>query len=189
MRPWNLNHTQPPETELRHRNKTKHNKTVSGIILSMGLANERQCYNVTSALIGWAHTQNDHCGYGLSQWETMLQCNVGSHWLSPYPEWSLCMQILSDGALSTSLFLLQTQTRTLEYHNQPTITNGKILNPQGMPNMMTERGRAKLSIEIYVNNQIMIAWICLYWLHFLSSLFQCRNQSGGGYLSKLLIII
>ena len=24
-------------------------------------ANERQCYNVTSSLIGWAHTQNDAC--------------------------------------------------------------------------------------------------------------------------------
>ena len=31
-----------------------------------------------------------HSGYGLSQWETTLQCNVVSHWLSPYAEWSLC---------------------------------------------------------------------------------------------------
>ena len=28
-----------------------------------------------------------HSGYGLSQWETTLQCNVVSHWLSPL---SLC---------------------------------------------------------------------------------------------------
>ena len=27
--------------------------------------------------------------YGLNQWETTLQCNVVSHWLSTYPEWSL----------------------------------------------------------------------------------------------------
>ena len=27
----------------------------------------------------------DHSGYGLSPWETTLQCNVVSHWLSPYP--------------------------------------------------------------------------------------------------------
>ena len=27
-------------------------------------------------------------GYGLSQWETTLHCNVISHWLSPYREWS-----------------------------------------------------------------------------------------------------
>ena len=26
-------------------------------------------------------------GYGLSQWETTLHCNVVSYWLSPYPEW------------------------------------------------------------------------------------------------------
>ena len=30
-----------------------------------------------------------HSGYGLSQWGTMLQCNVASHWQRPYPEWSL----------------------------------------------------------------------------------------------------
>ena len=31
----------------------------------------------------------DHSGYGLSQWEIMLHCNVVSYWLSPYCEWSL----------------------------------------------------------------------------------------------------
>ena len=34
------------------------------------------------------HTR-DHSGYGFGQWEPTLQSNVGSHWLSPYPEWSL----------------------------------------------------------------------------------------------------
>ena len=29
------------------------------IILSMGSANERHCYNITLSLIGWAHTEND----------------------------------------------------------------------------------------------------------------------------------
>ena len=33
----------------------------------------------------------DHSGYGFSQGETTLQCNVVPHWLSPYPEWSLFM--------------------------------------------------------------------------------------------------
>ena len=27
--------------------------------------------------------------YGLHQWEEALLCNASSHWLSPYPEWSL----------------------------------------------------------------------------------------------------
>ena len=27
----------------------------------------------------------NHSGYGLSQWETTLQCNGVSHWLIPYP--------------------------------------------------------------------------------------------------------
>ena len=31
----------------------------SGIILGMGLANEKWRYNVTSPRIGWAHTLND----------------------------------------------------------------------------------------------------------------------------------
>ena len=30
------------------------------IILAMDSANERQCYNLTSPFIGWAHSQNDH---------------------------------------------------------------------------------------------------------------------------------
>ena len=33
----------------------------AGIILCMCQANERRRYNVTSSLIGWAHTQNDPC--------------------------------------------------------------------------------------------------------------------------------
>ena len=32
---------------------------------------------------------------GISQWETTLQCNVVSHWLSPYAEWSLCFKRIS----------------------------------------------------------------------------------------------
>ena len=28
-------------------------------------------------------------GYGLSQWETTLHCNVVSHWQSPFPDWCL----------------------------------------------------------------------------------------------------
>ena len=32
---------------------------ITGIILGMGLTNERRRYNVTASLIGWAHTQFD----------------------------------------------------------------------------------------------------------------------------------
>ena len=42
----------------------------------------------------WSNVVNtiwDNFGYGLSQWETPIQCNVVSHWLSPYQEWSLTM--------------------------------------------------------------------------------------------------
>ena len=30
----------------------------------------------------------NHSANGLSQWEMKLQCNIVSHWLSPYTEWS-----------------------------------------------------------------------------------------------------
>ena len=34
-------------------------------------------------------TPRDHSQYELSQWEKTLLCNVFSHWLSPYLQWSL----------------------------------------------------------------------------------------------------
>ena len=37
-------------------------------------------------------TSKEWQGYGLSQWETTLHCNVVSHWLSPYPEWAQPMK-------------------------------------------------------------------------------------------------
>ena len=35
--------------------------TIKGVILCIRPANERWCYNVTSSLIGWVHTQNNLC--------------------------------------------------------------------------------------------------------------------------------
>ena len=32
----------------------------------------------------------EQSGSGLSQWEMTLHCSIIPHWLSPYPEWSLC---------------------------------------------------------------------------------------------------
>ena len=40
----------------------------------------------------WCQSCRDHSGYGLSQWEEALLRNTFSHWLSPYPEWSLVWQ-------------------------------------------------------------------------------------------------
>ena len=45
------------------------------------------CYNVNKA--GLADYTKDHSVNGLSQWETTLQCNVVTHWLSTYSEWFL----------------------------------------------------------------------------------------------------
>ena len=68
----------------------------------------RGLYNYVNIL--WATLLNcrDHSGYRLSQWETMLHCNVVPHWLSPYPELFLeprnCMQAIMAHTLSL-LFL------------------------------------------------------------------------------------
>ena len=39
------------------------------------------------------HISRDHSGYGLSQWETTLQCNIISHWLSLYPYNDHCLRL------------------------------------------------------------------------------------------------
>ena len=36
----------------------------------------------------------DHSVYASSQWETMLQCNIVSHWLGAYTKWSLYMNLI-----------------------------------------------------------------------------------------------
>ena len=48
-------------------------------ILRRGIINQ----SVTTSRWVVNHSR-DHFVYGLSQWETMLQCNIVSHWLSPY---------------------------------------------------------------------------------------------------------
>ena len=52
-----------------------------GIILGVGLANERRRYIVTSSLIGWAHTQNGPCWIVLMKHTNILYCFILSqHW-------------------------------------------------------------------------------------------------------------
>ena len=50
-------------------------------------------YWVTAILLIMMYSvlSRDHSGYGLHQWEEALLCNAFSHWLSPYPEWSLAV--------------------------------------------------------------------------------------------------
>ena len=57
---------------------------VCHIYLKLGV--KKSDYFVSSDL-WWVF--KDYSGYGLSQWMTKLYCNVFSHLLSPYPEWSL----------------------------------------------------------------------------------------------------
>ena len=55
------------------------------------VSTDKNCYKgvlTPSALI-----IRDHSGYGLGQWEKALHSYASSHWLSPYPEWSLIMCI------------------------------------------------------------------------------------------------
>ena len=41
--------------------QVSHSVHFPGIIQGMGSPNERRCYIMISSLIGWAHTQNNHC--------------------------------------------------------------------------------------------------------------------------------
>ena len=46
--------------------------------------------NLLKCILKNRFSQSRHLSlYGLSQWKTMLQCNVVSHWLSLYTEWYL----------------------------------------------------------------------------------------------------
>ena len=49
-------------------------------------------YGLSIAIVYGVH--GDHSGYGLGQWEEALLCNTSSLWLSPYPEWLLCILLI-----------------------------------------------------------------------------------------------
>ena len=40
-----------------------------------------------STIIDWTHGHRDHSVHAPSQWETMLHCNIVSHWLGTCTEW------------------------------------------------------------------------------------------------------
>ena len=73
----------------------------------------------TSANTMMTMSDRDQSVYGLSQWETTLQCNVVSHWLGPYTEWCLyrsrlCTWLVREGSaldISRSFFLWRTHER------------------------------------------------------------------------------
>ena len=50
----------------------------TGIILCMRPTNDRRCYHVTSSLIGWVQTENNHCICGnlVLKYKTFLQENA-----------------------------------------------------------------------------------------------------------------
>ena len=103
------------------------------IILCMCPANERRCYNVTSSLIGWTHTQNDpwiqvcvtklwiphgtsHCAARVTKQctihaeETWFPDRVRFHW------WCCPSQFKSDGncVLMVLQFCLSGHSRLLQ---------------------------------------------------------------------------
>ena len=76
-------------------------KTIPGLVsndnccLCMQPANERQHYNVTSSLIGWAHSQNDP--WTSQQWQLLFV--YAAPWLSPVSHvWSIGINNTMPGA-------------------------------------------------------------------------------------------
>ena len=97
----------------------------TGIILYVRPANDRQCYNVASSLIGWAYTQNDPCDYGqvlrLFPFSSHLVSVMTSHYLNQRwpsfgksyvitrPQWVVGIGLTS----SVITLFLSLQTKTL----------------------------------------------------------------------------
>ena len=69
--------------------------TVITLYVTLSLTSPKES-NAISSSIEWLYyitnssaSGRDHFGWGLGQWEATLQCNVASHRLNPYLEWSL----------------------------------------------------------------------------------------------------
>ena len=63
-----------------------------------------------------------HCGYGLSQWQTTLHCNVGCHWLSQHKDWSLYIHSEPVSQEPVSLRLMTSQLKDIVTHAQKYMT-------------------------------------------------------------------
>ena len=89
-----LIHKMRPEGKLSHKHKkikkasetTRNEAAASPVSCGIIWASLSPCISSNSIYTSLLYRGNS--GYELSQWET-LHCNVVSHWLSPYPEWSL----------------------------------------------------------------------------------------------------
>ena len=69
-----------------------------GIIICMRPANERRRYNVTSPLIGWAHSQNNPCdSHSISQ--SVVWPNIPCPYKIKSCEYSLCEPIYNNSQL------------------------------------------------------------------------------------------
>ena len=68
----------------RHRQYPLQN--IDRIIFNIALAMDH--WNLF-LVIWWYHFNRGHFVYAPTQWEVTLQCNIVSHWLGAYTEWSL----------------------------------------------------------------------------------------------------
>ena len=76
--------------------------------------NAKTCLYGNTLVIAWyqecmllLYIHRGHSGCGLSQWNITLHCNVTSHWLSPYPEWSLHTSIMPQSMQNASMQCLK----------------------------------------------------------------------------------
>ena len=93
----------PSSSLWRHRNAAHD---------SMSITPKALCYYLENLICLYAVWRGYHSGYGLSQWETTWQCNVVSHWLCPYSEWSMCLRkYLRSTCIAVNLILNTLRTR------------------------------------------------------------------------------
>ena len=84
-----------------------------------------------------AYSIRDSSGYGLSQWETMLHCNIVSHWLSSYPEWSL------------QYWTKSLKTAQVQFQNCPQLKLCCHLNFNGL--VQERRNSSALAMELHLS--------------------------------------
>ena len=114
-----------------------------------------------------------HSGYGSSQWETALRCNAVSHWLRPYPAWSLSI-VSHTGTSVVAHTVLMTWNHENAQYSRATHWQNKICITVQVDN------RTRIALCPTKNGVCFVTFDCLiaFSIHLmtLKFLFQCHSS-------------
>ena len=100
----------------------------------------------------------------LIQWKTALHCNVASHWMSPYPEWSLQNKTSPEARFKTfshiCVLIYDGEDRTTWINllnEQLTVDLDAIWRSSGVPNELTvSKVHTIHSVDIYIERRVLV---------------------------------